>query len=251
MSFRPGFATVIAAVLASQGASAADYYFCDTTRTYYPAAQTCPVPWRKVVMPTTYQPPAPPDLAAPSAPPSVGQAPRPQPTPPVPTPRDTEPTVEVNAGEALPAILSMMGSAAILRRTGQLYSLDIVVDKISSFQKIDSMQSIGLINPELNKTFFQLHTHVFLFKVASLAGAAAIESTYKNTAAEELYVNVYYRENDDFGHATHRPIYALQFTRALNDRINWSGFDDSKLPKVARSFRIDSRFEAELRDEGL
>jgi hypothetical protein len=45
---------------------AADLYWCEPARAYFPQAQTCPVPWRKVpVPPTAYQQPAPPPVEVP------------------------------------------------------------------------------------------------------------------------------------------------------------------------------------------
>ena len=53
MSFRLGFPLACVVTLASHGASAAEYYYCDATRAYYPAAPACPGPWRKVVVPAS------------------------------------------------------------------------------------------------------------------------------------------------------------------------------------------------------
>jgi hypothetical protein len=63
---------ILASVLlvASHTANTADYYWCETTHVYFPAAPTCPVPWRKVTVPPAAN-------QAPAQQPSIPAAPAP------------------------------------------------------------------------------------------------------------------------------------------------------------------------------
>jgi len=145
--------------------------------------------------------------------------------------------------------MAMMGSSSTLTKAGKVYNLEVVVDMNAALEKIPMMQSIGFLNPDLTPTFFKMNSHAFMMKMSTLAGATAIQSAYEDKGVGDLSVNAYYTNYDDFGHEARHKIYSLQFTRALNDKINWDGFDTSKLPKVAKSFRFDPQFVADTQGE--
>jgi hypothetical protein len=326
----------VVALFGSPAAGAADYLYCPTTHTYYPAAKNCAAPWVKLsVLGPSFAAIAPPaamieraapcqvsdtsvrmltpsqctaavaqfqaDLAAKRKSEAAAEkkrraqvaarAPAPDPTPapkaspaPAPSPAvrtaDDAPAATAEARETsdnqagaaaeqevasddtrdggedltddvLAAALSMVASESTLTKAGNVYNIEVVVDLVQAFGKLSTMQSMKFINPELNRTFFQIHQHAFMLKVSELATTMALISVYKRDHVGDVNVRAYYAENDDFGHYSRHQIYSLRFTKALNDKINWDGFDETKLPNVAKSFQADPQFDVAMRSEAL
>lgn len=148
----------------------------------------------------------------------------------------------------LPGFLSLMGATSTESATGKNHVIELTIDLEKAFANIKIMQSLGMLNHEKPQEFFTEDRYPFLVKLANLGGACALRSLYiLDPGLENVKVTAFYMARDDFGHSVKRKIFDLQFTKAIIARIDWHGFDDEKLPVIAKSLEFDPQFMADAR----
>lgn len=150
---------------------------------------------------------------------------------------ESVPTDPETLSAALGSFMDVIGGSTETKSEPGQRVISIVIDRNTVNGELSTLQRLGLINPDMNQTYFRAHENLLSFVVSLQASTMAVIAEYRAEKTDRSLVNVFFLVPDDYGQKQKQQAYSFTFDRALFNRINWDNFDNSNLPKVAHEFQ--------------
>ena len=124
---------------------------------------------------------------------------------------------------------------------GKTCQITMTLDESAFIHAVPEILEAKLLNPEVvTQTMVNAQPTVLSMVFAMDMASSAIQQAYSgNTSISKCTFKQTIVETDDYGHDKSQTMFTFNFTRELNNKINWDKFDNTKLMKIAPQFRLD------------
>ena len=134
--------------------------------------------------------------------------------------------------------LQKFGCAVAQSHAGARTLVTVTCDQAQIIQELPVLQATGLMNPDITQTQVNAEPGMIGEGFLMQAVAAVIHPLYQSTNAQATSWDAGLNVADDYGHMRRHSVFTFDFSRALDQRINWENFGTANLLKVAPHFRL-------------
>lgn len=145
-----------------------------------------------------------------------------------------------NAFDEVNTAFNGFGYSASLNTTNGC-RVTMKLDEDTFVKAVPDITAAKLLNPEVvTQTMVNTQPTVVSLIFAMEMASSVIKQTYiANLKVSRCEFEQKLIETDDYGHDQIKQMFTFNFSRILNDKINWDKFDNTKLSKISPQFRFN------------
>lgn len=133
---------------------------------------------------------------------------------------------------------------------GKTSSIRVVIDETELLDSFAYWKDAHGIRNEATETDFRLHLYSDAALFALYGGVApSLHGNATRFHGSPIKVVGEIVEANQYGHSVHHQMFSFTFTKSLDSKIDWDGFDAMSFQTIAPDFHYTPWFEGKLRSE--
>jgi hypothetical protein len=128
-------------------------------------------------------------------------------------------------------------------------SFRFAIDKREFLDSFDYWKDEQVLRRDTTETIFRSHPYTFasLFALSSVVPLLHGKTAKFNWSPTKIVGEIV--EADEYGYLVSHQMFSFTFTKSMDAKINWDGFDAKSFQTIAPDFHYTSWFEHKLHSE--
>ncbi len=126
---------------------------------------------------------------------------------------------------------------------------NIIINETELLDSFVYYKDIHALRQEATETYFRSHPYSMAASFALSASTSELHGQAAKFDGSPMIIVGMIIEPDEYGHATSHKMFSFTFTKNMDSKIDWDGFDAMAFQKIAPDFRYTSWFKQKLAEE--